>query len=559
MALAASPLNGWWLAWVALVPLWALVLGRGEKEPHKPFAVPFAWGVGYHGLALSWIMGLHPLTWLGVPWLASVAIALFCWGFITCWGSALVVIWALVMRFITPRLPKVGGIVFFRVLLGTAFWCGLESLWSLTPLNWTSLSYTQSPGNLVILHLGQLSGPMTVTAVIVAFNGLLAEAWIAKEQKKDERKKKKEERQEIGDRAEKTGDRSNFFLVIPSFNRSIGSLAPFNLFPFPLRQNPTPYSLLPTPHFLLLIALLLFISSHLIGYVLYCQPLAQPEAMALKIGLVQGNVPTRIKLSGEGIRRAFRGYVGGYEALADQGVDGVLTPEGALPVLWEPGQNPFRRAVRNRGIPAWLGVFVRQDGRITQSLLSIAGNGDVVGRYNKMKLVPLGEYTPFREILGGLINRLSPIQSEMQPGNSAQRFNTPFGLAIASICYESAFPELFRAQAADGGEFILTASNLDPYGEGLMAQHQAQDLMRAIETDRWAVRATNTGYSGLIDPHGQVHWQSQPRTYQIHVGTIYRRQSKTLYVRWGNWLTLLLLTLTALFLGLQWICQSRIS
>ena len=77
-----------------------------------------------------------------------------------------------------------------------------------------------------------------------------------------------------------------------------------------------------------------------------------------------------------------------------------------------------------------------------------------------------------------------------------------------------------------------------------MAQHQAQDLMRAIETDRWAVRATNTGYSGIIDPHGTIVWRSQPKTYEIHADTIYRRSTKTLYVRWGDWLTPLLLALT---------------
>ena len=66
-----------------------------------------------------------------------------------------------------------------RLLLGVTLWCGLESLWSAGPLWWSSLSYTQSPHNLPILHLGQLSGASAVTAAIVAVNGLFAEAWIA--------------------------------------------------------------------------------------------------------------------------------------------------------------------------------------------------------------------------------------------------------------------------------------------------------------------------------------------------------------------------------------------
>jgi apolipoprotein N-acyltransferase len=291
-----------------------------------------------------------------------------------------------------------------------------------------------------------------------------------------------------------------------------------------------------------------------IGGWLYSRPLGQAPDASLKVGIIQGNVPTRIKLSAAGVRRAIEGYVSGYEMLSAQGVDAVLTPEGALPLLWNgqaASQNPFHQAVVEQKVVAWLGTFFRQDDHITQSLLTLTKQGEVFSRYNKIKLVPLGEYIPFQEILGAVIGRLSPIKTSMQPGTSAQRFDTPFGRAIASICYESAFPALFRAQAASGGEFILTASNLDPYSEVLMAQHEAQDMMRAIETDRWAVRATNTGYSGVIDPHGRIVWRSRPQEYQIHADVIDRRQTQTLYVRWGDWLTPLLIGLSGIWIGVS--------
>jgi apolipoprotein N-acyltransferase len=85
-----------------------------------------------------------------------------------------------------------------------------------------------------------------------------------------------------------------------------------------------------------------------------------------------------------------------------------------------------------------------------------------------------------------------------------------------------------------------------------MAQHQAQDLMRAIETDRWAVRATNTGYSGIINPHGKIIWRSQAKTYEVHADTIYRRQNQTPYVRWGDWLTPLLVGIAGTFWFFPW-------
>jgi len=504
MSLAVAPLNWWGLAWVSLVPLWVIVNDDRQKAGGRiisPTACAIAWGIGYHGLALFWITGLHPLMWLGIPWLASIAITLFCWGFITLWGVALVVIWQWGMRLGT-KIWGLGNreIAFslFRVLLGTALWCGVETLCNLTPLAWTSISYTQSPGNLAILHLGQLSGAMTVTAAIAAVNGLIAEAWISWQTD--------------------TRERQSYFLGAN--------------------------------------ALVLFLICHLLGYWLYRQPLNDLATSALKVGIVQGNVPTRIKLFSEGLQRAKAGYAEGYTTLVEQGAEAVLTPEGALPFLWNDrsrANSLFYQAVLAKQKVAWLGTFTAQKGGVARSLLTLNQQGEAISRYDKVKLVPLGEYIPFQKWLGGLVSKLTTVAENGLPGTLNQQLDTPFGRAIASICYDSAFPEVFRSQAARGGQFILTASNLDPYSEVLMAQHQAQDLMRAIETDRWAVRATNTGYSGVIDPHGRIVWRSQPQTYEIHAETIYRRQTQTLYVRWGDWLTPLLLALAPIIAVTRWV------
>ncbi|MBF2078473.1 MAG: apolipoprotein N-acyltransferase [Synechococcales cyanobacterium T60_A2020_003] len=477
MACAPEPLNLWGLAWIALIPFWVLVVSTPVQNRKCTLLYATLWGMGYHGIAISWITGLHPLTWLGMSWITSVIVTAFCWVFITLWGTATTVLWAWGMG----RISRLQGITaWVRVLAGTALWCSLEWLLTLTPLNWTSLSYTQSPGNLWAVHLGQLSGPLTVTAAIVACNGLLAEAWMQWRNRAD-------------------------------------------------RLRP-----------LLLSALVLVISVHGLGAWLASRPLQDVDAAKLTIGMIQGNVPTRIKLSAEGGRRAIASYNRGYLELANQQVDAVLTPEGAIPFLWDvyrETSSSITRAIATERIPAWLGTFVSQGTTYTQSLLSLDQQGVIVGRYDKIKLVPLGEYIPLRSILGGLIDRLSPIEAVMIPGSEHQQFETPFGRAIGSICYESAYPNYFRAQAAQGGQFILTASNLDPYSEVLMMQHQAHDIMRAIETDRWVARATNTGYSGFVDPHGRVVWRSHPLTYETHAETIYRRQTQTLYVRWGNWLT----------------------
>ena len=74
-----------------------------------------------------------------------------------------------------------------------------------------------------------------------------------------------------------------------------------------------------------------------------------------------------------------------------------------------------------------------------------------------------------------------------------------------------------------------------------MMQHHAQDVMRAVETDRWEVRVTNTGISGVVDPQGRSRWLSAPDQRVTHLAHIYRRRTRTPYVRWGDWLTPLLL------------------
>lgn len=504
MSLAPAPLNYWPIAWIALAPLWVLaVQGRWK--------VAALWGFAYHGISLFWITGLHPLTWLGLSWFTSVAIVTVIWLFITGWGVATVLAWAWTMAWMGRQQFPTG----VRVLAGTALWCALETLRNHSPLDWTTLAYTQSPGNPVILHLGQLAGPMAVTAAIVAVNGLLAEAWLA--------------------------GKPQMGIPWPAGSSLKSSLKALK----GVLGNHLP----PSQKAKLLRAIGLLLVSHAIGLWLYWQPLGTSPATALSVGLIQGNVPTRIKLSRQGIQQALHNYSLGYRILADQGANLIVTSEAAMPFEWQ-DRSPtvLDQVLADRQVPLVLGSFGQRGDRTTQAMLMLNSQGQIQSQYDKVKVVPLGESLPFEEILGKFIGRLSPIKSYLLAGATHQRFVTPFGNAAIGICYESAFPELFRDQVQGGAQFLITASNLDPYSSVLMAQHQAHDLMRAIETDRWIVRATNTGYSGIINPHGQILWRSAAHEFTVHRATIHRRQTQTLYTRWGNWLTPVLLILSSIWI-----------
>jgi apolipoprotein N-acyltransferase len=430
---------------------------------------------------------------MGVPWLASLAIAIFCWVFITLWGAGVVVSWAVLFSLITKKLNDKGILnSLIKVLVGVALWCSLETLWSYTPLWWPAIAYTQSPHNLIILQLGKLSGVNTVAAVIIAVNGLLAEAIL-------------------------------------------------------IRQK---YYVLKNKILLIITPIIVLIASHLLGFYLYQIPITKDNLVPLKVGIIQGNIPNEIKLFSEGWRKAIAGYTSGYQRLARQGVDVVLTPEGALPFYWDDiiNDSSFYRAVITERVPAWVGAMKKNDRGYYTSIFSLTGDGKTYSRYDKYKLVPLGEYIPFESILGKFISRLSPLEASFTAGNPNQIFDTPFGRAIIAICYESAFPQHFLRQAQAGGEFIITASNNAHYSKTMPSQHHAHDVMRAIESDRWAVRANNTGYSAIVDPHGNTLWISPIDRYAIHADTIYRRQNKTLYVRWGDWLTPTLIILSGLLI-----------
>jgi len=484
MDLALPPFSLWPLAWVALIPLWLALLQSAAGAWKLAAGYGLMWGLSYYGSSLVWITHLHPLMWMGVPWLGSIAIALFAWGFITVWGTVSLMAWCLAFRWVMRWRPQS---IPLRLILGIGLWCLMETLRNYTPLDWSHLSLTQSPNNLWILHLSRLSGPMAVTAILVAVNGLLAEAW----------------------------------------------------WHWRYRKPPSAVS-----RSLVTIALVLVLAGHGIGAGLYFRPAADNPSSTITLGLVQGNVPTREKLTLAGISQAIEAYTEGYLTLTAEGVDAVITPEGAIPLMWDPEAariTPLIEAVQRIGVPLWLGTFAPlPDGansQYTQSLLEIRQDGLPHGRYNKIQLVPLGEYIPFDPILGLVINRLSPLDSYMIPGDVDQTFTTSVGTGIAGICYESVYSRFFWHQARNGGEFIINASNNDPYPPWMMEQHHALDVQRAVELDRWAIRVTNTGLSGLVDSHGRTRWLLEPLEYRLAVGQLYRHPNNSLYAAWGDWLT----------------------
>jgi apolipoprotein N-acyltransferase len=169
--------------------------------------------------------------------------------------------------------------------------------------------------------------------------------------------------------------------------------------------------------------------------------------------------------------------------------------------------------------------------------------------YRKHNLVPIVERVPFVHFLNtidlfGLINWNR--SQGYGKGEQAQQFKVGSTQTPALICYDSVYPSWIREYGKQGTGFLTIITNDGWWGNTSgHEQHFAYARLRAIEFDRWIVRSANNGISGIIAPSGSIkveteYWTETEFRYDVPVLT-----SKTLYARFGDWLPILMLILTA--------------
>ncbi len=162
-------------------------------------------------------------------------------------------------------------------------------------------------------------------------------------------------------------------------------------------------------------------------------------------------------------------------------------------------------------------------------------SGEWITRYDKVHLVPFGEYLPFPDLFsfaGGLTREVG----QFEAGSSRSPLNAGGARLGIFICYESVFPDEVRQFANNGAQVFVNISNDGWYGDsGAYAQHLNQTRMRAIENDRWILSTTDTGVTGSIDPWGRVVTQL-PRKQRAALVAPYALTSvTTFYTRHGDW------------------------
>ena len=265
--------------------------------------------------------------------------------------------------------------------------------------------------------------------------------------------------------------------------------------------------------------------------------------------LVQENVP--ILDNTDWTRQYFETTLSDLTAISrtpsgDRPADLIVWPESPAPFYG--GDPVFRSGLSQlaKDTHAWIvagNVGVENAGAPSQNAATVfnsaslvSPDGEWIARYDKVHLVPFGEYVPFKEWLG-FAGGLTKEVGEFSRGVSRLQLQAGDVKLGVFICYESIFPDEVRRFAKSSAQVFVNISNDGWYGDsGAYAQHLKQARMRAIENDRWLLRDTNTGVTAAIDPYGRVV-QSVPRKTRTALEANYAViNDTTFYTRHGDWL-----------------------
>ena len=275
---------------------------------------------------------------------------------------------------------------------------------------------------------------------------------------------------------------------------------------------------------------------------------ADKEPTEYKVRIVQPSIPQRLKWSRDSVAQNFAKYV---EMSAQEGKDSVDF------VVWGETASPYNPKV----LPEYVGEFMKavpQDGYLLfgvldyellqgdylhkNSMLAMNSSGEVVDSYDKMHLVPFGEYIPFRKYLPDAIRPVTNIIGEFKAGEEHKVIklsdNKPaFG---ALICYEIIFPaEITDAQ--NRPEWIALLTNDGWYGMSMGPyQHFVAARMRAAEEGLPIIRSANSGISGIIDSYGRTVQKLDLYEDNILDGYIPKAIAPTIYSQFSNILVLVI-------------------
>ncbi len=282
---------------------------------------------------------------------------------------------------------------------------------------------------------------------------------------------------------------------------------------------------------------------------------------SIDVAIVQGGGQQRTRASVEGAQIVFDRHVAATKTI-DRDVDLIMWPENVVnPVRGESPDEEDQKLYKDEARPVLSALAVEYDAVLIPGWFTqledggrdnfsevIEPNGEAVDRYDKVRIVPFGEFVPLRSI----VERFS----EDVPGHDVVQGTEPavldssLGPLGISISWEVFFEHRGRDAAANGGRVLLNPTNGSSYWLTILQTQQvASSRLRAIESGRWVLQAAPTGFSAVVSPRGRVVDRTAISEQKVLYATIGLREGKTIATRWGYYP---MVTLSLLALAVAW-------
>jgi len=281
----------------------------------------------------------------------------------------------------------------------------------------------------------------------------------------------------------------------------------------------------------------------------------EPTGTRITVSLLQGNIEQDMKWREDRLRSTLETYL---RMVRSSDARLIILPETALPLFLRDVPAEYLEALasharRNNG-DVLLGIPERlPQGDYYNSVVSLGSAKNQT--YRKEHLVPFGEFIPLRPLIGGIVSQLAiPLQDFARGGAEQQPLAVAGEQVAINICYEDVFGEEIIRQLPQA-TLLVNVSNVAWFGRSIAPpQHLQIAQMRALETGRYMLRATNTGVTAVIAPNGRVEAAAAEFTQSVLTHNVPGMRGATPFVRWGN---LAALALCVFAVGIAWLIRDQ--
>jgi apolipoprotein N-acyltransferase len=461
------------LAWIAFVPL---LLSLWEKSPRKAFTAGYIFGLVYFFGTLYWIY--YSINhYGGVSFLSSLAIVVLLCLYLGLYPALFSFLFVKVIR--RTKLPA--------LFIAPVLWVVLEFArsYAFTGFPWASIGYSQDRF-LHMIQIADITGIYGISFLVLAVNGAIADVFL-------------------------------------------------------LRKRISDMPLFPISYTVVGLVLLLLVIAGSFGYSHWRLSQERP-GNTIRISLVQGDIEQDKKWEPSYQNEVLVTYFDLSRKALASSPQMIVWPETALPFIFDYNETNTKKLTafqQGLGTDLLFGTILVKEQSAGKTLLSNSAvlldkEGKNIYEYDKIHLVPFGEYVPLKSVLF-FIDKLVTGIGDYVPGKRYERAETRFGSFGTLICYEIIFPGLVRKFYTKGGDFMVNITNDAWFGKTSGPyQHFSMAVFRAIENRKPVVRCANTGISGFIDSSGRVLARTPLFQRLVLPGTVTTDETLTFYTKYGD-------------------------